>query len=82
VFAHWNETERQLVLDVDGSSSAARGDEGEVIERQLACLALCVADTFIINMFTNTVGLRENYRLLNSIVLGQVDIKRETINDD
>jgi hypothetical protein len=74
VFAHWNETERQLVLDVEGSSSAARGAEGQVIERQLACLALCVADTFIINMFTNTVGHDYNYRLLNSIVLGQLDI--------
>ena len=74
MFAHWNETERQLVLDVEGSSSAVRGDEGEVTERQLACLALCVADTFIINMMTNTVGHRDNYKLLNSIVLGQVDI--------
>jgi len=44
------------VLDVEGSSSAARGERGQIIERQLACLALCVSDTFIINLFVNQVG--------------------------
>jgi hypothetical protein len=41
---------------VEGSSSAARGERGQIIERQLACLALCVSDTFIINLFVNQVG--------------------------
>ena len=62
------------MLDVEGSLSAARGVAGQIIERQLACLALCVSDTLIINLMTNQVSQQPTIEMLGSIMAATRDI--------
>ena len=69
------------MLDVEGCSCADRGEEGQIIERQLACLALCVSDTFIVNLMVNQVG-QTTTGLLGSIMEAKADISNSRQEED
>ena len=45
-----------LVVDIEGTDSQIRGDDGAAFEHMSALFALAVSDVLMVNMWTNEIG--------------------------
>lgn len=58
-----------VVLDVEGTDSASRGEDHMAFERKSALLAMALCDVVIVNMWEHDVGRHDaaNYTLLRTV---------------